>query len=153
MLSERGNKEVELVIFGAKKPKDAPDFGFRAHYLGHLHDNISLAVAYSAADVMVVPSIQETFGQTASEAMACGTPVVAFGATGLLDIVDHQETGYLATPYESDDLANGIAWVLEDLDRLKQLSAQAREKAVNTYDNRLVAKQYLDLYHDILAGL
>ncbi len=150
-LAQQDSLDAELVVFGAKEPDNPPDFGFPVHYLGHLHDNISLTVAYSAADVMVVPSIQETFGQTASEAMACGTPVVAFGATGLLDIVDHQETGYLATPYESDDLAKGIAWVLEDKDRLNKLSAQAREKAINTFDSRLVAKQYLALYHEILA--
>jgi len=58
-----------------------------------------------------VPSLQEAFGQTASETMGCGTPVVAFGRTGLLDIIDHKENGYLAKPFDTTDLANGIEWV------------------------------------------
>lgn len=61
---------------------------------------------------MAVPSRLETFGQTASEAHACGTPVVAFNTGGLADIVAHRETGYLATPFDAQDLATGIEWVL-----------------------------------------
>jgi glycosyltransferase involved in cell wall biosynthesis len=53
---------------------------------------------YSAADAMVVPSCYEGFGQTVSESLACGTPVVAFDATGPGGIVDHMETGWLAAP-------------------------------------------------------
>jgi glycosyltransferase involved in cell wall biosynthesis len=122
----------------------------KVHYMGRLHDDISLAVLYSAADVMVVPSIRESFGQTASEAMACGTPVVAFGATGLLDIVDHKINGYLASPYESDDLENGIAWVLS-LDDVgyKSLSSNARDKAEKAFSIELMARKYISLFRNI----
>ena len=51
---------------------------------------------------------QEAFGQTAFERLACGTPVVCFDATGLLDIVEHQINGYLAKPFDTSDLAAGI---------------------------------------------
>ena len=82
---------------------------------------------YSAADVMVVPSIQESFGQTASEAMACETPVVAFSTTGLTDVVDHKENGYLAKPFKADDLAHGIDWVVRN-ENYSTLSKNARVK-------------------------
>ncbi|WP_333442988.1 glycosyltransferase [Microcoleus sp. herbarium2] len=65
---------------------------------------------------------------TASEALACGTPVVAFDMTGLKDIVDRQQNGYLTKPYETEDLARGIAWVLEDPDRHQKLCRSARLK-------------------------
>ncbi len=92
-------------------------------------DDVSLALAYSTANVTVVLSIQEAFGQTALESPACGTPIVAFNATGLRDIVDRQQNGYLATPYEVDNLTRGILWVLENQNRYALLSQAGRNKA------------------------
>lgn len=141
--------KIELVIFGASQPSTPLDLGFSVHYLGRFYDDIALAIAYSAADVMIVPSMQESFGQTASEALACGTPVVAFDATGLKDVVDHEADGYLAQPFEYQDLAQGIAWVLENENRHQKLSDRAREKAVQEFSLELQAKRHLALYEDI----
>jgi glycosyltransferase involved in cell wall biosynthesis len=150
-LSKSGRKdEWELVIFGASQPDNPPDLGFKTHYLGHLHDDISLATVYSLADVMLMPSLQESFGQTASESLACGTPVVAFNTTGLKDIVDHQQNGYLAKPYEVEDFAKGIAWVLENAERHQKLSFYAREKAEREFTAQLQASRYSALFEEIL---
>ncbi len=143
---------VELVVFGASKPEKEIDLGFKTHYLGYFKDDLSLSLVYSAADVTIVPSIQEAFGQTASESMACGTPVVAFSNTGVRDIVDHQQNGYLVTPFEITDLAQGIIWVLEDKDRHQKLQAHARAKSLREFANEVQANRYLSLYEDI-AGL
>jgi len=105
---------------------------------------------YAASDVMVVPSVQESFGQTASEAMACGTPVVAFNTTGLKDIVDHESNGYLARAFDPGELAKGIAWVLEDEERWNTLSRHAWKKAVQDFSIETVARKYAKLYADIL---
>lgn len=139
-----------LLVFGASEPKNPIPVGFPVRFFGRLHDDIALALLYSAADVMVVPSRQEAFGQTASEAMACGTAVVAFAATGLLDIVDHLDTGYLAQPFDPADLARGIKWVVEDSTRCQQLAANGRRKCEKKFDISLVAQQYLDLYRSVL---
>ena len=142
--------EIELIVFGSSKPPNPPELGMKTHYLGHLPGDLSLGLLYAAADVMVVPSIQEAFGQTASEAMACGTPVVAFGATGLLDIVDHKRTGYLAQPFDAEDLAKGIAWVIEDEERWQALSHQARQKVEDEFAIESVAQRYAELYKEVL---
>jgi glycosyltransferase involved in cell wall biosynthesis len=142
--------DLELVIFGATKPQNPTDLGFPVYYLGRFHDDISLALVYSAADVMVVPSMQEAFGQTALESLACGTPVVAFNTTGLKDIVNHQNNGYLAQPFEIEDLAKGIAWVLKDSDLLLQLRHQARRKAEREYALEIQANRYLSLFQEVL---
>ena len=144
------SKDYELVIFGASEPRQPQEFKQKTHYLGHLHDDVSLRVLYSAADVMVVPSLQEPFGQTASESLACGTPVVAFAATGLLDIVDHKINGYLAKPYEPDDLAAGIEWVLS-AENYAELCQNAREKVLREFDSKIVAKKYIELYQEVLG--
>jgi glycosyltransferase involved in cell wall biosynthesis len=141
---------LELVVFGATEPQNPVDLGFKTHYLGTFHDDISLALIYSSADVMVVPSIQEAFGQTASEALACGTPVVAFASTGLQDIVEHQVDGYLAQPFAIDDLAQGIAWILKDEDRHLKLRLQARQKAERQFSLSLQASRYLEIYDSLM---
>jgi len=114
--------------------------------MGHLHDDTTLALLYSAADVTVVPSRQDNLPQSGTEAQTCGCPVVAFNVTGLPDVVEHGTTGYLAEVYSSEDLAKGIAWVLEDAERHAQLGAQARERAVLLWSPDVVVPQYLEVY-------
>jgi glycosyltransferase involved in cell wall biosynthesis len=151
-LSKSGwQDKIELLVFGSSQPENPIDVGFKTHYLGRLEDQ-NLAKVYAAADVMVVPSRYEAFGQTASEALACGTPVVAFDVTGLKDIVDRQQNGYLAKPYETEDLARGIAWVLEDPDRHQKLCRSARLKVEEKFTLQVQARAYKNLYEEILQA-
>lgn len=138
-------EHVELLVFGESRPTQPPVLRFPIHYFGHLHDDLTLRILYAAADVMVVPSRQEAFGQTASEAHACGTPVVAFRTGGLVDIVDHCKTGILADPFDSASLSQAIRWVLEDPQRLRHLGFAARERSMR-WDSKLIAASYADVY-------
>lgn len=144
-------KDIELVMVGASEPEIPLNIGMKVHCMGQLHDEISQVLLYSAADVTVAPSMQENLSNTVLESLACGTPVVAFDIGGMPDLIDHQSSGYLATPFESDDLANGIMWVLENKARHELLSQCARQVAIERYALRTVANQYLALYQDILG--
>jgi len=141
--------DVELVVFGTSEPESPLDFGLPTHYMGYLSDEQSVSLLYSAADVMTVPSLYEGFGQTVTEAMACGTPVVAFDATGPADTVIHEETGYLAEPYDPHDLAKGIDWALEN-EQQERVGKNGRKRAVEQYDYEHVACQYRDLYQELV---
>jgi len=138
--------DYSVAIFGQSSPKE-PQNNF--HYLGHLHDDLSLRVIYSAADVMVVPSRQESFGYSAAEAHACGTPVVAFSIGGLKDVVDHRSTGYLAEPFNTSDFASGIEWILSEQRNGDHLSLNSRKKAVDFFSYESVSKEYLKLYKSL----
>ena len=138
--------DAQCLIVGQGEPHYPPSLGMPLHWMGHLHDDATLALLYSAADVIVVPSRQENLPQAGTEAHACGCPVVAFNATGLRDVVEHGQTGYLAEPYSTDDLAKGIEWVLADDERHARLSAQARERAVRLWSHHAVVPQYLEVY-------
>ncbi|MDR2147027.1 MAG: glycosyltransferase [Tannerella sp.] len=141
------HSDYEVVIFGAN---DMPmKLDIPVHFLGYIQDHLLLQIAYSTADVMLVPSIEEPFGQTVIEAMACAVPVVVFSDTGPADIIDHKINGYVATHNDSEDLANGIEWVLNDDMRRMQLSLNARRKVLDTYDIRLIAEQYAILYNSL----
>jgi glycosyltransferase involved in cell wall biosynthesis len=149
-LARRGcHDRPELLVFGSSEPTNPPDLGLKTHYLGLLNDESRLALFYAAADVFVFPSIQETLGYTAMESMACGTPCVAFNQGGVPDLIDHERNGYLARPFEPDDLARGIAWVLEDEGRRQALSLRARRKVEEEFALERVAHRYAELYADV----
>jgi glycosyltransferase involved in cell wall biosynthesis len=146
------NVDVQLLVFGQLAPRVPEVTEYPIHYVGHLSDDLSLRIVYSAADAMVVPSRVESFGQTASEALACGTPVVAFHSSGLPDIIDHMTTGSLARAFESDDLAEGIAWVVESESRAHELGRKARAEAEARFAYPVIAGKYREVYDSLLAG-
>lgn len=137
---------IALGIFGAGQGPGSEMFGFPTYYLGYMHDDPTLALVYSAADVVVVPSKIESFGLTAAEALACGTPVVCFRTPGLKSIVDHKKTGYLANPFDTDDFASGIEFVLDE-NRKKYLSLEARKTAVDCFSFNTVSRQHNEVYN------
>jgi glycosyltransferase involved in cell wall biosynthesis len=137
-----------LLFFGKIDSSFFEKTKFKGKSLGFLSDTISLRIVYSAADVFVAPTLMDSFGKTLAESMACGTPVVCFDATGPKDIVDHQVNGYKAKPYSAEDLATGIKWVLSN-DR-KTLSANARQKATDSFDSSIIATKYQKLYSQLL---
>ena len=145
--------KLELVVFGASEPVNPPDFGLKTHYLGRLNDDISLALVYAAADIFVAPSLEDNLPNTVMEALACGTPSVAFKIGGMPDMIEHQENGYLAHPFEVEDLALGINWVLEDTERYNQLCIRARQKVAQEFTLELQAQKYLELYSEILSKI
>jgi len=144
---ETPEESVHIATFGDGVLEDTQT-NLSVHHLGFVEEN-TLHRLYSDADVMVVPSRQEAFGQTASEALASGTPVVCFDSTGIRDVVDHEETGYVADCYDSSDLAKGIDWVLADTDRLAELGERAREVAEARFGLEVVSKEYQDLYRRV----
>jgi glycosyltransferase involved in cell wall biosynthesis len=141
---------IELVVLGASKPLDGESFGLQTHYMGTLHDNVSLITLYSAVDVVVIPSLQENLSNVIMESLSCGTPVVGFDIGGNSDMIEHQKIGFLATPFESSSFAKGIEWVLKE-ENHQFLSLNAREKVKKEFDFQVVAKQYMKLYEEVLV--
>ncbi len=149
-LSKSGWKDrIELLVFGSSQPENAVELGFKAYYLGNLADDISLATVYAAADVFVAPSVYDNLPNTVMEAGACGIPSVAFNIGGMPDLIEHCSNGYLAKPYETEDLATGIAWVLENRDRHQQLCARARQKVEQEFTSDIQARRYLSLFSEL----
>lgn len=143
------SQNIELVIFGSNKPKNNQTFGFKTHYLGFIHDDISLIAMYNAVDIVIVPSLQENLSNVIMESLSCGTPVVGFDIGGNSDMIEHKKNGYLAKPFDTADLANGIEWII-NYSNYKELCQNAREKVLQEFDSAIVAKKYIQLYEDIL---
>jgi glycosyltransferase involved in cell wall biosynthesis len=144
---------LELVMFGQGHPNPSNGLGFPTHYTGHLHDDQSMRALYSAADVFVLPSRQDNLPNTGLESLACGVPIVAFDTGGLNDVVMHEKTGYLAKPFDTEDLARGIRWVLTDDNRLTSLKQQARQEAISRFSYEVVSPLYQKVYERACGGI
>jgi glycosyltransferase involved in cell wall biosynthesis len=147
MLPAERKEKIVCVLFGAFKDEAAAlsDFPATVDWRGTVSDPEALRALYRAADIFVVPSLEDNLPNTVMEAMACATPVVGFRTGGIPEMVDHQENGYLAPRNDVPDLARGIEWVLTHRARAT-LSKNAREKIVRTFSIERVAEQYLELY-------
>jgi glycosyltransferase involved in cell wall biosynthesis len=152
VLNEDWREKIEIVILGSSKPEQDIKFHFPVNYLGLLHDEISLSLVYSSADLFIAPSIADNLPNTILEALACGTPCVAFDVGGIPDQIEHMKNGYLAQPFDTSDFAKGINWCLEDNNRWNILSKNARYKAEISFDLSKQSQKYIELYKDVLIS-
>jgi N-acetyl-alpha-D-glucosaminyl L-malate synthase BshA len=106
----------------------------------------------SAADVLLLPSEQESFGLAALEAMACEVPVVASRVGGVPEVVTDGETGCLAEVGDVEKMANDAARLLSDDDARRAMGRRARESALSRYSTDLVIPQYLNFYERVLGA-
>lgn len=121
-------------------------FGPGCVSLGRFKDEGRLAAAYSAADVLVLPSRADNLPNVAIEAMACGLPVIAFDVGGIRDIVVDGETGFLVPEADIDALAACLSRTVSDSTFLSAARARCRSVATQRFDLPKQAQQYLDLY-------
>lgn len=142
-----------LVVFGEQTNSQVLDIGLPAYFLGPLHDDITLQIAYSAADVMVVPSRLDNLPNTATEAMACGTPVVSFCIGGLPEIIDHGINGMLVNPFEVLDLARSINHVIKSPETSTAMAREARKKAKCSWGYERIAALYSSVYNEVIESL
>ena len=118
--------------------------------MGKLSDEYSLRVAYNAADVTILPSLQENLSNVVVESLSCGTPVVAFNIGGNSDMIDHKCNGYLADITCDVDLSLGIDFILNN-NQNKVFNKNSREKVMNFFEKDKVSNLYKSLYNEILS--
>ncbi|MBC8147727.1 MAG: glycosyltransferase [Bacteroidetes bacterium] len=140
-----------ISIFGGDFKEKAIN-GIAVHSHGFIKSELMMRDIYNSADVFIMPSRLEAFGQTASESMACGTPVVAFSGTGPSDFIYHKKTGWLANPFDTEDLARGIDYVLSlNLKGVLSLSKESRKSIEDLCSYGKVAQQYKEVYERAIS--
>ncbi len=141
------NDQYEVIVIGEKSSAKEVS-GLKAYFPGEIKDDQLMVDYMSAADVAVVPSLQENLSNMILESLSCGTPVVAFNVGGNGDMIVHQQNGYLAQLRDTKDLADGLVYCCDE-SRNEDLSAKARERVLNKFDIRKVALQYKEEYENI----
>ena len=142
---------AEVVIFGSSRNEESEEFKLKSNYVGRIYDDATLAILYSAADVMVVPSEQENLSNTIMESLSCGTPIVCFDIGGNKDLVSHKENGYLVKPFNENDLADGIDWVLEQIKVSNHLSLVSRNSVLQNFQMEKVALEHQIVYKEAMG--
>lgn len=142
---------IELVVFGIYDAEllSSIEEDYTIHSVGVIADERKLRSLYSMTDVMVSPSLQESFGQVLTEAMACETACLGFNYSGTRDIIVHKDNGYLADYKSEESLAEGLEFCFASEERLDRMKARGREQAVRKYDYPVVAEAFIDLYSKI----
>lgn len=143
--------EIVLLILGNGGENIAELVGIETINLGYVTNDRLKAIAYSAADLFLFPTRADAFGLVAQEAIACGTPTVAFKVGGVPDIVRSNITGYLAQPENVEDFRDGILRLLEDGDLYEAISEKCREIALQEYRLELQANRYIEIYRQALG--
>jgi N-acetyl-alpha-D-glucosaminyl L-malate synthase BshA len=105
----------------------------------------------SAADVLLLPSEQESFGLAALEAMACEVPVIASRVGGIPEVVTDGETGFLSEVGDVAKMAEDAGRLLADSVFRTEMGKRARESAVNRYRTDLIIPQYIEFYERVLS--
>lgn len=123
----------------------------RCRMIGYLDDETALSFVYSAADVFVIPSLQDNLPNTAIEAMACGIPTIGSKVGGVPEIVRDGLTGVLVEGGNAQALAGAIGALASDAERRKEMSANCRRIAVQEYALEVQARRYVELYASLLS--
>lgn len=141
-------ENTEILLFGKAAEGIKSLFPVKVNYLGILKSEETIINAYNAADVFVLPSLEDNLPNTIMEALSCGVPCLAFNSGGIPEMIKHKETGYLAQHKSSDDLAEGLSWILDS--DIEELSKNARQFVLDNYSEDVVAEKYMSLYKSLI---
>lgn len=122
---------------------------FQIQHWGYLNSQEKLNEFYSLADLLVNPSVYETFGLTNVEAMACGTPVVAFPVCTMPELIE-KASGWLASDVSSESLAAAIQLAFSDQDLLREKALRSRQTAEQRFSETSMLDQFEQLYRQLI---
>ncbi|HEY4484399.1 MAG TPA: glycosyltransferase [Candidatus Paceibacterota bacterium] len=144
-----GNSRAFFVDLGG----DANNSTNQGKVVSYVADQNILAKYYSAADILLYPSIADNCPLVVLEAMACGLPVVSFNTGGIPELVEHKINGYIAEYKNADDLKIGLDYLLnlppQETEKMRRYSI---EKIKTGFTVEKMTEQYMRLYEKIKAG-
>jgi glycosyltransferase involved in cell wall biosynthesis len=145
----KSNASIHLLTMGSGRISAPPQF--KHTHFGRIESDSLQSLIYRAADVFVIPSLEEAFGQTALEAVACGTVVAGFAVGGIVDIVQNDLNGLLVVRGDSNALGHAIIRLLKDeILRVRwRESCEIWVKERFSFDRNATA--YRALYESLLA--
>ncbi len=140
---------VWLISVGSGQP-GVPE-GFHAAHFGRISNDRLLSLFYSAADVFVLPTMEDNLPTTVLESLACGTSVIGSDVGGVPDMVRPGSTGFLFPVGDASALGAVLAEVMAQPASLAQLRPTCRAIAERDYSVTLQARRYRAVYEELAA--
>jgi glycosyltransferase involved in cell wall biosynthesis len=144
-------QKFQLLSFGIPHEAIAA-LNLPIHSFGTLTDDTHLSQIYAAADLFVLPSLEDNFPNTMLESMSCGTPVVAFATGGMTDVVKDGITGRTVPLGDGAAMAAAILDCVLQPEARSQMGETARQMMADRYGLTVQAQQYLELYEDVIQS-
>ncbi|WP_026753228.1 glycosyltransferase [Sediminibacter sp. Hel_I_10] len=116
--------------------------------LGAIVDERLMSLAFSAADVFVIPSLMDNLPNTVLESLMCGTPVIGFPIGGMPDMIEHGVNGLLTKTVDAPSLSETLNEFLESIEAFDK--TDIRSRALLKYSLNIQATNYMNLFHDII---
>ncbi len=139
-------KERELDIkAGMKEIVDECGMQDRVHIIGYVPDEL-MAPYYRQSQMFVLPSLFEPFGMTTTEAMACGTPVVASKFGGIKTVINTGENGVLVDPTNAEKFAGAIIDLLKNHDKAEKIGKAGAQTVKDHLSWEAIARRHLEFY-------
>ena len=114
--------------------------------------NEDVPKALNEMDIFVVPSINESFGVAAVEAMACEIPVIASSVGGLKEVIVDKETGYLVPKKDYKEIAKYLKKLILDKNLRTSLGENGRKRVLENYDWNSNVEYMIKIYEEIING-
>lgn len=145
--------QISLAILGRFDSSQFSTLPFHLHTLGFRSDRNEIINAYRAANAFILPSLEDNLPNTVLEAMSCGTPVIAFDAGGVPEMVDHEVNGLLAEVANSEALSTALkAFIYISPTEQARWKRNAREAMESRYSYSVVAAKHIDHYQKELGS-
>ncbi|MGD0915984.1 MAG: glycosyltransferase [Thermodesulfobacteriota bacterium] len=141
-------RRITLLCFGHPS-EEINTLGLPVVSLGYLDRDEDIRTTYSAADIFVLPSLEDNLPNTLLEAMSCGTPVIGFDTGGIPDVVENGVTGMVVSRGSENLLGEAILRILGNSELLATMAENARGKAVKDFGLSVQATRYLSLYSEL----
>ena len=142
--------KIRVLTFGTPT-KEVENMGISVKPLGYIRGDNKLANVYSAADLYILPSLEDNLPNNMLESMSCGTPVVGFQAGGIPDMIQDDYTGYLAPFCNEKKMAEKILKLVFDENIRRRMSQNCRSLIEKKFALDVQANNYQELFVDLLA--
>ena len=150
---QSNTRSVKVVLFGCERIDDESRRmieKFSPVCTGYISSEHALADIYGAADIMLIPSRIEAFGQTAIEAQACGVPVICFSKTGVSELVEDGVTGFVIPAFSTTEITTRLSQIIESPESLARMKIAARDRARRLWASKVVLGLMENMYRKAL---
>jgi len=142
------DRKITVMCFG-HPAKELESSGLHVIPLGFLETDENIRNAYCAADIFILPSLEDNLPNTMLESMSCGIPVIAFNTGGMPDVIIDEHSGLIVPSGDIRALSHAIVSLSFDRQKRERMSKNCRKEAVAKYSLETQARRYLQLYDDL----